>query len=290
MSKTFSNRIIFSRRCLEYSYPFHIESRKRVEKAYEFLKDLKYKFIEPIEASEHWILNVHTKDYIDKLKNNEIKDLDTPGHENIYYYASLSAGAAIVAGRTLGFSLMRPPGHHAGIKGVALNAPTLGFCYLNNIAIAIRAINKKTIIIDIDGHHGNGTEEIFLGDENVIFISLHRKGIYPNTGLTSQKNCFNYPLEADCGEKVYLKTFEKALNEVEKIIKNKNFELIAISFGADALNGDIASLGLNEDSYYKIGKLIAKLNLPIFAVLEGGYTLKLGNCIHNFIQGILSND
>lgn len=287
MSKIFSGKIVFSKRCLEYQYPFHIESKLRVEKSYEFLRDLGYKFIEPIEANEHWILNAHSKDYIDKLKKNEVKDVDTPGHENIYYYASLSAGSAIIAARTLGFSLMRPPGHHAGVRGIALNAPTLGFCYLNNIAIAIRAIDKKTIIIDIDGHHGNGTQEIFFGDENVIFISLHRKGIYPGTGLTSEKNCFNYPLEADCGEKVYLKTLENALNKIEKMARKNNFEIIAVSFGADALKGDIASLGLNEKTYFEIGRLIAKFNIPVFAVLEGGYTLKLGECIHNFIQGLM---
>lgn len=285
MSKIFSKKIIFSERCLEYYYPFHIESPKRVKDAYNFLKNSGYDFIEPIVASEHSIIKVHSSEYIENLKRGNISDIDTPGDKKIYYYASLSAGSAIMAAKTLSFSLMRPPGHHAGISGIALGAPTLGFCYLNNIAIAIKSLDKKTIIIDIDGHHGNGTQEIFLGDENVVFVSLHRKNIYPGTGLKSEKNCFNYPLEEDVGEEVYLKTLKKALDDTKSL--TKDFELVAVSFGGDAIRGDIASLGLTPLSYFKIGKIIASLELPLFAVLEGGYTSYLGECIHNFICGLI---
>ena len=78
---------------------------------------------------------------------------------------------------------MRPPGHHAGRNGLALGAPTLGFCYFNNIAIAVKHLGKSALISDIDGHHGNGAQEIFLGDPKVKFISLHRRGIYLGRGL-----------------------------------------------------------------------------------------------------------
>ena len=107
--------------------------------------------------------------------------------EKIYDYALLSAGGALLAAQKNGISLMRPPGHHAGRNGKAMGVSTLGFCYFNNIAIAVRKMNEQTLILDIDGHHGNGTQEIFQGDPNVKFISLHRYPTYPGTGLRSQE-------------------------------------------------------------------------------------------------------
>ena len=150
------------------------------------------------------ILKVHDISYIKLLKKGLIEDEDTPAYPNIYEYARLAAGGAILAAKINGFSLMRPPGHHVGRKGIALNAPIRGFCYLNNIAIAVKYLEKSTLILDLDGHHGNGTQEIFLGDPNVIFISLHKYPLYPRTGLYSEVNCYNYPL--DYGEEKYIKS------------------------------------------------------------------------------------
>ncbi|RZN56538.1 MAG: histone deacetylase [Candidatus Methanomethylicota archaeon] len=257
-------KIIFSKKCLEYGYG-HIESPERIIKAYEILKENGYEFIEPEPAREEDILKVHDISYIKLLKEGLIEDEDTPAYPNIYEYARLAAGGAILAAKINGFSLMRPPGHHAGRKGIALGAPTRGFCYLNNIAIAVKYLNKPTLILDLDGHHGNGTQEIFFGDPNVIYISLHKHPLYPGTGLYSEANCYNYPL--DYGEEKYIKTLKKAL---EKIDMNK-IEVIAVSIGFDTFIGDIASLGLNEKSFEEIGKILSSLNKPIFFVLEGGY-------------------
>ena len=163
---------------------------------------------------------------------------------------------------------MRPPGHHAGIKGAALGAPTLGFCYLNNIAIAVRRLGKPTLIIDIDGHHGNGTQEIFQNDENVTYISLHRHPYYPGTGSSSTKNCLNYSLKADCGDEIYLKAFNDAITKA----RERDFEYIAVSAGFDAYLGDLASLGLTEKTYVALGRTISSLDKPTFFVLEGGYS------------------
>jgi acetoin utilization deacetylase AcuC-like enzyme len=177
---------------------------------------------------------------------------------------------------------MRPPGHHAGRSGAALGARTRGFCYLNNIAIAVRHLNRPALILDIDGHHGNGTQEIFHGDKDVTYISLHRYPNYPGTGLTSECNCLNYPLWADCGEDEYLKTLKEALLN----IGSRRFEIVAVSAGFDTYEGDLASLGLTEDSYRRIGSIIRSLNRPTFFVLEGGYRgEELGRCIHNLITG-----
>jgi len=274
--------IIFSEKCLEYGTDWHIEKAKRVEIAAEILEEKGYKFLSPPPAFEKEILLVHEKDYVERLKRGEIEDVDTPSYENIYEYAKLAAGGAILAAKVEGFSLMRPPGHHVGKSGAALGAHTRGFCYLNNIAVAVKTLKKTTLILDIDGHHGNGTEEIFFGDENVVYLSLHRHPYYPETGLKSRKNCFNFPLEWDCGEEIYLKTLENALEKVDL----KEIEMVAISAGFDAHQGDLASLGLTEQSFFEIGKQIAKLQKPTFFVLEGGYIGKnIGKDIDQLLKG-----
>jgi len=274
-------KIIFSEKCLEYG-SWHIESPKRVQRAYEILKTRGYEFVEPQPASEEDLLKVHEADYIQLLKRGAIEDVDTPAYENIYEYARLSAGGAILAAKINGFSLMRPPGHHAGRFGVALGAYTKGFCYINNIAVAVKHLDKPTLILDIDGHHGNGTQEIFMGDPKVVFISLHRYPHYPGTGAYSEANCLNFPLPADCGEAVYLRTLEEALKKVDM----QKIEVVAVSAGFDAYAGDLASLGLTEKTYGKIGEILASLGKPVFFVLEGGY---VGENVGKSIDELLKN-
>ena len=189
-----------------------------------------------------------------------------------------------MAARVNGFSLMRPPGHHAGRSGRVTSASSLGFCYFNNLAIAVLSLGKPSLILDVDSHHGNGTQEIFLGDEKVTYVSLHRSPYYPGSGLRSEANCLNFPLNRNTGDELYLKTLEKALNQTEL----KQVEVVAVSAGFDAYaNAPLASLGLSTDCYRKIGEKIGSLNLPIFATLEGGYNAKdLGRNIHSFLQGL----
>jgi len=275
-------KIIFSKKCLEYSN-WHIESPERVRKAYEILKSKGYEFTEPQPASEEDILKVHSKEHVERIKNGDFYDPDTPAYENIYEYARLAAGGAIKAAEEKGFSLMRPPGHHAGKNGVALGASTLGFCYFNNIAIAVKHLDLPTLIIDIDGHHGNGTQEIFFKNPKVAYISLHRDFIYPGTGRFSEANCFNFPLPPYTGDEKYLKTLSKALSQVNI----DDYELIGISAGFDCHKGDLASLDLTSNCFKEIGKMIKALGKPVFGVLEGGYIGEnVGKDLHNLIQGL----
>jgi len=259
-------KIVFSEKCLAYG-SWHVEGPARVRKAYEILKERGYEFLEPEPASEEDLLRVHDDEYVWTLKKGLIEDGDTPAYENIFEYAKLSAGGAILAAEVKGFSIMRPPGHHAGRNGAALGAPTRGFCYLNNIAIAVRHLGKPTLILDIDGHHGNGTQEIFFGDDKVMYVSLHRHPHYPGTGAVSEANCLNFPLWGDCGDEAYLETLDGALGMVDV----GKFEVVAVSAGFDTHMGDLASLGLTEKGYREIGKRIAALKKPTFFVLEGGY-------------------
>ncbi len=285
-------KVLFSQECLEYWQAGHPESPDRVKKTFELLEEKKFEFIEPEPCSEKELLLAHEKSYVEKIKSEIFYDSDTPSLPGIFDYARLSAGSAIKAMKIAlkdenAFSLMRPPGHHAGRNGKALYAPSLGFCYFNNVAIATKtALNfvKKVSIIDIDCHHGNGTQEIFLGDKNVLYVSLHLNDFYPGTGNTTEKNCINFPLPFGMDEDIYFEKFEIALKEIKKF----NPDLIAVSAGFDGHKNDpitMGGLGLDEESYRKIGELITNLKKPSFAVLEGGYGEEFPESVYEFLIG-----
>ena len=289
-------KIIFSEKCLEYGSG-HLEGPERVRRAYGILKERGYEFLAPELVSEENLLKVHDAEYVQMLKEGSVADADTPAYENIYEYARLAAGGAILAAKVKGFSLMRPPGHHAGRRGIALSASTKGFCYLNNIAIAVKYLDRPTLILDIDGHHGNGTQEIFLRDGKVSYVSLHRyphltgkvsrlplrlSWFYPGTGGKSEANCLNFPLNANCGDEIFLETLDKALNSA----RSCEFEVVAVSAGFDTHAGDLASLGLTTECFREIGQKIASLRRPTFFVLEGGYNGdNMGKDIDELLKG-----
>ncbi len=282
-------KIIFSPKCLEYRSPNHPESPERVKICYDFLvskqDSLSLEFIEPESCSEEDILLVHTKELLNKVKNGNFFDPDTPSISNIFEYASLSAGAAIEASqialneKEFAFSLMRPPGHHAGKNGLG------GFCYFNNTAIAIKKSLgkiKKTAILDLDCHHGNGTEDIFLGTKGLLYVSLHQSPLYPGTGLVSRENCLNFPLESGAGEAGYISTLKTALREIEDFKPG----LLGISMGFDTYKEDpLTNINLEKEAYLKISEMISELNIPSFGILEGGYSRGIGECLYNFLRG-----
>lgn len=282
-------KFVFSEEFLKYKEISHPECPERVENIVKYLKTKNmFDFIQPSPCKEEDLLTVHNKNLIEKVKRNDFFDPDTPNIPNIFYFATLSAGAAILASEIslegyIGFSLGRPPGHHAGKNNLG------GFCYFNNIAVAAKKLllkNYKVAILDIDGHHGNGTEEIFRGEENIIYVSIHQFPAYPGTGKFSFENCYNFPLPPFSSSKKYMEEFEKAIN----IIKNFSPDIIGISAGFDAYKEDpLLELSLDETDYYLMGKKIGELKRKIFLILEGGYnTLKIGNLCYCLITGILN--
>lgn len=280
-------KIYYTPKCLEYGMPSHPESPERVRETASYLAEKGFIFDAPEPCTEEDILRVHTPALLEALKTGIYFDGDTPALPGIYDHAKLSAGAAIHAAQTAkvegaAFSLMRPPGHHATRNRI------MGFCYLNNIAIGVahylkKHPNDRVSILDIDCHHGNGSEDIFLGNAAVHFISLHQVPLYPGTGLESKENVINYPLNPGTGEKKFLDILEKACLDIEK---NKP-SLVAVSAGFDTFIQDpLTHLSLETTSYKKIGERISATRLPVFAVLEGGYSPQLPICIHEFIQGL----
>ncbi len=279
-------KIIFSEKCLEFGEAGHPESPERVRSIYERLKD-DYEFIKPTAAAEADILSVHTEDLLQQVKSGRFYDGDTPAYPGIYTHALLAAGGAISAtelmlGGTMALSMMRPPGHHAG-KGFLG-----GFCYFNNVAIAaVKALDSvdRVAIIDFDCHHGNGTQDIFMGHDRVLYVSLHQSPLYPGTGYRSELNCLNYPVMAGTGEDEYLVQFDRALDEVSSF----NPGVLAVSAGFDTFREDpLTHLELEIGTYRKIGQKIRSLGKPIFTVLEGGYSSKLAACVKSYLEGLES--
>ncbi len=281
-------KIIFSPKCLEYKIPGHPESPERVKICHDFLENkkdsIKLEFVTTEACSDEDILLAHTKQLLGRVKQGDFFDSDTPNINGIFGYAALSAGAAVKAAqialdeKEFAFSLMRPPGHHAGKNSMG------GFCYFNNIAIAIKKVMdrvKKVAILDLDCHHGNGTEDIFLGVSNVLYVSLHQSPLYPGTGLTSRNNCLNFPLAGGIDETEYLGILKQALKEIWDFKP----DILGISMGFDTYRDDpLTNLNLEKTSYFKIAELIYELDVPSFGVLEGGYSKGTGECLYNFLK------
>ena len=177
------------------------------------------------------------------------------------------------------FCAVRPPGHHAE-KNKAM-----GFCIYNNVAIGANYLMKhynykKVAIIDFDVHHGNGTQNIFYDNENVLYISTHQYPYYPGSGSYNEKgkynNILNIPLPAGTSSKQYMDAYEHVLKKLN-LFKP---EFILFSAGFDAHKDDpLAQFQLNSNDFYEITKrtlVFAKnyCNGKVVSILEGGYDLK----------------
>jgi acetoin utilization deacetylase AcuC-like enzyme len=180
------------------------------------------------------------------------------------------------------FALVRPPGHHANLT------ESRGFCIINNLAVVInKPLNegKKISIIDFDGHHGDGTHDIFKDNPSVQFCSIFEKDAYPfvsDKNIKSNSNGLYVPLEMGAGDR----TFDEILDFFIKNIKKFKPDIIAVSAGFDAYHADpLLNLKFTEHAYYNAGSKIRSLGIHTFAILEGGYHNNLNNCIRAFISG-----
>lgn len=191
---------------------------------------------------------------------------------------ALSAFAAVHAGDRAAFAFCRPPGHHAGADYMG------GYCYLNSAAITARAAqaagHDRVAVLDIDYHHGNGTQDIFLADGSVFFASLHADPAtdYPyfwghadevgegeGAGTT-----LNLPLPRGTTVEPYLAALGTALEAITRFAPG----LLILSFGADTYAQDpISHFALARADYTRIAARIAALGLPTVILMEGGYAV-----------------
>ncbi len=266
-------RIVYSPECLSYDTPGHPESPERVRLIRDELKAAGYRFMDAGPATKEDILLVHTKEHYEKISKGNYGSMDTPRID--VKYPLLAAGVTIKASENLAFALTRPPGHHAGTETEE------GFCYFNNLAIAVKKLGKRTAILDLDVHHGNGTKDIFLGKEGIVYVSIHQLPLYPMSGFKSRQNTYSYPVFPETSEDEYMKTLEKAIMTVQAFRP----DLLAISMGFDTYEKDpLAGQKITARGYSKMGKMVSGLNLPTFIALEGGYSKDIGTLCRNFLD------
>jgi len=206
----------------------------------------------------------------------------------------LTAADLIAAGSRAAYAMCRPPGHHA------YGDQAGGFCYLNNVALAAERLRKnmaRIAILDVDVHHGNGTQGIFYERADVLFVSLHGdpNGFYPFfSGYSNERGSGpgegynrNYPLPAGAGDNEFLSSLADALDAIDSYSP----DALLVSLGLDAQENDpLGIFKVTTDGFAQIGAAIGARNYPTLVVQEGGYLCaELADNLVGFLDGFESN-
>ena len=202
---------------------------------------------------------------------------------------ALTGADLLREGASAAYALCRPPGHHAG------RALYGGYCYLNNAAIAAAHLNRqgRVAVLDLDYHHGNGTQDIFYDSDQVLFVSIHADPNraypffwgYPDEQGTGAGRGFNhnFPLPAGVDDDHYL----QVLDQVLELIRQFTPGFLVVSAGVDTSGSDpLGDFDLSLEAFARIGEHLARMHLPTLLVQEGGYnTDQIGLAVVNLLRG-----
>ncbi len=204
-------------------------------------------------------------------------------------FCALTGAAMLLEGETSAYALSRPPGHHAAgdLYG--------GYCYLNHAAVAAEYLSAggRVAVLDVDYHHGNGTQSIFYASDAVLFVSIHAdpdceypwfSGFPDEAGAGAGRGLnVNLPLPIGTGDTLYLQTLDRALHEVDRFAP----AFLVVSLGVDICRGDpLGKFDLPVSTFGTIGRRLARTGLPSLLVQEGGYDLDtVGACVQNVLDG-----
>jgi acetoin utilization deacetylase AcuC-like enzyme len=210
-------------------------------------------------------------------------------------WCALSAVERVLAGDRSSFALTRPPGHHAGYDFFG------GYCFINNAAVAAQALRdggaERVAIVDVDYHHGNGTQALFYDRADVFYASIHGdpRTEYPfflghadETGSGAGAGCnLNLPLPRGTGFGAWRVALERALAAVTE----HRSDALVVSLGVDTFADDpISNFKLHSDDYLTMGAMLARLQLPTVIVFEGGYDVAhVGINTVNVLEGFTSS-
>jgi len=227
---------------------------------------------------------------------------EVPADKYTYPAVLNSATLALSAARNGHFGCTRPPGHHA------TGDVAKGFCFFNNMAIAVQSLlneGKRVCILDIDGHQGDGTEQIFYASDQVLFCSIHQEFAYPYFYLGMNPSAgydvtvdrrgkdhgegftWNLPVPKNAGDDIWLDFVREFTSTIEEFSP----DIIGISAGFDGYHADaLLNLNYTQAGYYEFGRIIHDLGIQSFALLEGGYHNDVVACIEALVTGINGED
>lgn len=275
--------ILFNSKFLNHNSGSYAEGPYRIEGFQSQVQEVD-------KNGEAYVSLVHSESHLNRVRNAcmQRRMLAEVNLSPDSYEAACSAvGLTIMAAEQGDFAVVRPPGHHAKQERAD------GFCLFNNIAIAAQKLvieGKKVFILDIDGHHGDGTQEIFYDSDRVLFCSLHQQYAYPGTGYSNERGegpgegyTMNFPLPAGSGDRELLEVVDKAIARAEEF----NPDVVGVSAGFDGYIDDrLLELQYTLNGYFQVGNKLAASFDHIFAVLEGGYHLDIPSCVQHFIRGV----